>query len=140
MASRVPKRRSLVTDLRWGLGWALGFATIYSLVVAGLVAARGSAPLERVGLTFGAIVRTYFVVALVVGALLGFLRPLASRRVGAMFVGAVCGTAVYAGVGIAMYGMGWETVMMGAFIGVPMGALLARSWFKKAEGDTPAAT
>lgn len=117
--------------MKWGLAWALALATFFSAWVLLLAALRGSAKFEQYGMTVGEIVGAYYATAVVVGTLLGLCRPFTRTRPGAMAVGSLVGTALYSGIGVSMDGFKPSTFLMGAIIGIPMGALLARKFWKQ---------
>ena len=77
------------------------------------------------------IIATYYATGTAAGVLLGLWRPYTRARLGAIAVGSLVGTAVYTGVGLSMTGVSTSTLVMGAIIGVPMGALLGNSWWKE---------
>ncbi len=113
-----------VTDLRWGVkaGWA--FAGVLSAWVLILSLLQGSTRFEKLGVTTGTIIVTYFAAGTVAGGLVGLLRPLTRSRVGAVVVGALAGIIVYTAISVAMDGWANIDLVFGAICGIPVGGAL----------------
>ena len=128
-------------DVKWGIAWALAFATGFSAWVLLLTLLRGSASFDEHGTTAWRIIGSYYATAVVAGTLLGLWRPYTRTRAGAIAVGCLVGTAVYAGVGIGMEGVSRSTILFGAVIGIPMGGFLGnREWKQNNRASSEPAT
>ena len=119
--SSVPLR---VIDLWWGVkvGWA--FAGVLSAWVLFLSLLQGSLRFEKLGVSTGTIIVTYFAAGTVAGALVGLLRPLTRSRIGAAGVGALAGIIVYTAISLAMDGWTNIDLVFGLVCGIPVGGAL----------------
>lgn len=83
-----PSSRQLrMRNIRWGLFWGIGVAAVFCTFVALEAALRGSADFEREGLSLSQVIGLYLLCGLVVGVVLGVLRPWTSTPFGAIVVG-----------------------------------------------------
>ena len=134
-------KRDVLADLKWALGWAVGMATALSALVVFLALLQGSAVFAKrtdylnVRLTAGEIIRAYFGVALVGGIVLGWLRPWTRRHAGAVVVGMLVGTIVYAGVGLTFAPPDRDLLLTGLTAGIPVGGYLAHRWWRSAHDE-----
>lgn len=94
-------------DLGWGLTGGCLFTFAYSAFVILLYLIAGPGPFERNGVTLGSVLLSYLFGGLAGGLVVGLLRPLTSRRLGAIAVGIIAATLVFVGIGIAVWG--WLT-------------------------------
>jgi hypothetical protein len=131
-------KRDIVRDLQWGLSWGLFGAFFFSCIATAIVALSGKSPKSKYGLTLLEIIQAYFAAGLLLGLILGWLRPLTERRWGAILVGALAGTTIYTTIGVAMWGVTSEAIAAGLVLGIPMGGLIGnREW--KGSHRSPAA-
>jgi hypothetical protein len=121
---------SLASNLAWGLGWTLAFACLFSLWVGAMGVLRGSHYNPRYDVTTGAVVRGYFIAALIAGLALGMLRPFTRSRLGATLTGIVVGPFVYGALAVALDGWGPATPFVAIVPGVLVGGALG-FWFSK---------
>lgn len=139
-------RRDLRWGLRTGLAWAASFSILAALIFVVVSIGWGiehggwhdvgpAPPGGLLGL-FGMVVGAYFLAGAIAGPLVGLLRPYARWPLGAMAVGIIGGSAVYAAVSpvaVVMEGAGsfslltWflMPVALGLIVGMPVG-LVAR--------------
>jgi len=82
----------------WGIAWAAAAATLLSLYVLVLAIVQGSWAFEGYGVTGTTIIASYYIAALIVGAVIGICRPLLEWRLGAVVVGAFAGMCLYGSV------------------------------------------
>lgn len=116
-------------DLRWGVTRGLAIAVAYGAWVTAVRLTKGTAPFEREGVAYPAVVAAYFGTGALAGALVGALRPLTAGRVGAYGVGLLSGLIIACGLGLLTGGAParwdyarWLTVpiygiLAGAFVG-----------------------
>lgn len=111
----------VLRNLGWGLGMALAGASALSLWVLLISLLTGSTEFEKYNMTTWTIIGTYYVAALLIGTLIGLLRPLTRWRPGAVALGLIGGFIGYSAVGIAMDGwqdfQWWIAAGPGAFVG-----------------------
>ena len=98
------KLRHLYRNLTWGIRWGLAFGIAYSIWAGILYLVRGSRIFEKIGLTFPVVVAFYVAGGVFSGFLLGLLRPLLGRRIGAVLVGALIAVPVLAGTQVLLVG------------------------------------
>ena len=126
--------KRLVRNIVWGVGMGIGMASLLSLWVLFLSLLSGSEEFGGSGTTAWEIIRTYFAAALVVGSLVGLLRPITRCRAGAVTLGMVGGFLGYSAIGIAMDGwqnfQWWIAAGPGAFVG----GGCAWNWTKPRDG------
>jgi hypothetical protein len=103
-------------------GWA--FAGVLSAWVLVLSLLQGSTRFEKLGVTTGTIIGTYFAAGTVAGGLVGLLRPLTRSRVGAVIVGALAGIIVYTAISVGMDGWANIDLVFGLICGIPVGGAL----------------
>ena len=104
-------------------------ATAFSAWVMLLFMLRGDAPFAKHGTSIAAVLGMYYTAAVIVGALVGVLLPLArAGRTGAALTGIVAGMALYGSVqfafnGFSSWGPGDTFVVLfaGPLFGVPAG-------------------
>jgi hypothetical protein len=100
-------------NVSWGASRGVVIAGMYCLWVSFLYVLRGTEPFERLGVTFGSVVATYLAIGASAGAIVGLLRPLAARGVGAYLVGLAAGFPVALGIVITSEGLpkSWDYVV-----------------------------
>lgn len=115
-------------DLTWGIRWGVSLAIVFSLFVVLTRLARKPYPTSEVA----ALVLMYLVTGVVGGAVVGWLRPMNTTRLGKAFIGGV--TAVPVSMAILVYLVGspmhwtihnWLTVVVYAVIVGPIFALFS---------------
>ena len=100
----------LPADLRWALKRAYSFAAVYCVWVLGLYVVAGEEPFRKLGAPFWAVELFYLAAAGLVGIVVGLLRPLIRRTVGAYFVGVLAGVIIISGGELLLAGnpMSWD--------------------------------
>lgn len=125
-----PEPRSFAADLGWGVGWGAAYALILSAFVACQGVLDGGAAVASHRTTVPGVIAAYWLVGPAAGLLVGLLRPLTRTALGTAGVGALAGTLVYGGIGLAKDGWTADTpvvaVVAGVLVGVP-GALMLRA-------------
>jgi hypothetical protein len=106
------------------LGIALGMATAFSCWVVLLSVLRGSTVWDEYHATTFQIIAGYYGGAFAAGIAVGCLWSLTQGRAGAMFVGAIGGTVVYAAVAFAGR-FGSDAILMAPIPGTMCGGALA---------------
>jgi hypothetical protein len=99
---RRPGQRSIVADLRWGVGWGIGMAVIFSLYALGVFVVFSITKKHNLfaDVTLPLIAGCYFAGGIVGGCIAGVLRPAARRPLGAMAMGALVAFPVYEAVAL----------------------------------------
>jgi hypothetical protein len=90
------RKSSLLENVKWGAGYGAAFAVAYTLFVCVVALVGGTAPFREDGVSLGQIVGLYFVSGILVGGVVGIMRPLTGRRLGAAFVGFVAALPLFA--------------------------------------------
>lgn len=103
--TNVPTR--VRSDVRWGVTGGLSVAAFYCLWVTAVYIVNGSAPFERNGVTFFSTVTSYLILGIVGGVIVGVLRPLSERRLGAYGIGFIVG--LLSALGLMILVAGWPT-------------------------------
>lgn len=133
----VRQSMKVLTNVTWGIFWGLCGAAVYCGYALILYVLRGSAPFEANGTTFWAVVGSYISGAIIVGILLGFLRPALRSFAGSAIAGFLCAIAVFVCIRIAADGLhAWSvddlkviTILSLAF--GPVGGVAARHHSRK---------
>jgi hypothetical protein len=122
---------TVATNIAWGLSWSFRFVLVYSLLAA-LVYAIAGPPDKSV--TLVELVGTYVVLGLLVGIVIGLLRPISRTRAGSTVLGVIVGAVVYVGGGISFFGIAIirEPGPMTAFLIAAsiVGGLSGSKWWK----------
>jgi len=121
-------------NVRTALRWALVYATVYSVIVMVLALIRGTGPFEALGTSLLRVLAVYWGGALVVGAIVGLLLPLAQASTwGAMLVGGIAGLPIGCAVTlVTMPQAQWAAnVLVGAVCGAMLGILFALAFKAK---------
>ena len=119
LSSRNERQAQLVRNLRWGVGWGLVGASLLGAFVL-LQFLFGA--LEGRALGIGAILIIYSVTGIFGGLILGVLRPIASKRSGAVLIAFLIAIPFAITVRFAKWGFSPWT--RGDTIGVLIGASL----------------
>ena len=131
--------RSLAADVRWGVRHALWYAGAFGAlgVLAWLLDHRA---LARHGFTLPGMAAYYLLLALVIGTVLGVLRPLGRSRWGAAFMGGVAFALLVAIAGLlGGVPLGFPLGLMAAGVGlfgIPCGL---HTWSRFGPGASPPA-
>ncbi len=127
---------SLGQDLVWGLAWTMSWAVFLSLIAGVMIALgrlTGSHPLAELSqearswgavrpLTWGRVLAFYFGGGILLGSLIGVLRPIATKSLwGAMLAGAVCTPVLEVLFFWAMVGVRWSPLLA---VGIPFFAFI----------------
>ncbi len=104
MIVKLVSRSSIGPDIKWGLGWGLWLAGGFSLLGSALFVLQGSVLGHPSRFSFPLVILGYFAMGATGGLLVGILRPLTQRRVGATILGIIIGIAVYFLAGIIAVG------------------------------------
>jgi hypothetical protein len=129
------KPRDIARDIRWGVGNGLFYALGFSGLVLVLALFRGSTEYPEYGTTTWRIIRVYFAAGVLGGLVLGWLRPVTSRRWGARAVGALIGTIVYGSAMLATDIPRSAGLVIALVLGIPMGALLGNKQWKESQPE-----
>lgn len=120
----------IARDVKSGLLGGLGVSAVYCVWVLGVYALRGSAPFDRNGVTLPGVLVTYLTVGLLAGAVVGVLRPISRRPIGAYVVGFVAAFPIAAGIAVLVEGLParWDYTMWLALLmtWVVFGAIVGR--------------
>ena len=114
------------TVLGVAVGLCVGIAV--SIFVAGLAVLRGSTAYPELGITTWTAIRWYLIVGVLVGAVLGMLRPLYRSRAGATVGGYVGGVLVYGGIGGVMDGFSRNLIPLALLLGLAGAFLGWKLW------------
>jgi hypothetical protein len=98
------KDQKVLRNLFWGLKWGLWFALFFSLIATAMSVFSGGEIIERQDISLPASIAIYVVGGLAGGAVLGLLRPLTRRRIGAALVGILVMTPVGMITGLILFG------------------------------------
>jgi hypothetical protein len=126
-------RKSLGPDLKWGVSWGVWFAAGYSLLASALFFLEGTLLGQASRFSFPAVISLYIAMGVIGGLIVGLLRPVARRRIGAIALGVLVGVVVYFFAGITTIGIQEflslpgvvSTLVIGSVIG---GACGYNSW------------
>ena len=125
----VSKRRSAKPVLGCVLGiLGGGFFAASALLI---VAVRGPAMLDRIGLTTASMISFYLVAGGFAGLVVGTLLPLATWRLGAALVGGIGAIPVYAGAGLMLGDLHLFTDLLLAAV---VGGAVGYSWWSPHDG------
>lgn len=117
------------------LGMAV--ATLFSLYVLVVYTVKGSEPFERAGASVALVVASYYLCAMIAGALVGVLLPLARNPLAAAVVGFLAAVPALAGVGLFAYPPAqWvaEVPSMSLEIGAILGPAVGLGvWYRRKE-------
>lgn len=123
--------RSLLVDLRWGLGWTSGFVLAYSAIAGAVYVIAG--PPDG-SLSFPQILLMYVMLGSLAGVLVGLLRPWFRTKAGATVCGMLVGAVIYLGGGITVVGSHVlrEPGAVGLLlVGIVVGGLSGAKWWKQ---------
>lgn len=111
----IPAR--LARNVKWGTSWGLAFGAFYSIWVLVLFAFSGTAAFDRLRITLPKAIMFYMLGGLVVGAIVGVLRPLSTRLAGAVAVGMIATVPLALGFRLVTRGLApWTGVDTAALI------------------------
>ena len=91
----------------WGFRYGVVFGLFFSAWAVVALIVGGPETFARQGTTFGEIIGLYLVGGSIAGAIVGMLRPLAYRRVGAAVVGFFAALPLAVGTKIMLSGFRW---------------------------------
>lgn len=122
-------------NVRWGVSKGLKFAVFCVLFLIVPLIARAIEPEGQRPVSFPLVVVGYFAGAVLGGAVIGALRPLARWPGGSILIGIVAGPLIMAALGPAMFGSPdtWgvdevlSIVVPGMMLGAILGAVLPRT-------------
>ena len=127
---------SLGVNLRWGIQGGLFFAAIYIAWVTILFLVRGREPFDRLGVNLPVVVAVYLAGGVLSGAVIGLLRPFATRKVGAYLISIIAALPVLTGIAISLQGLPgrWDlaTRLVVPFLSVAFGLALGDLLWKAA--------
>jgi hypothetical protein len=111
-----------VQDLKWGLKWGMWFAVFFSAIAIVMTIVTQGEVLKRQNISLPASIGIYVFGGLSGGVILGLLRPLTRKRLGATVVGILVLTPVTVVLGIMMFGpIGrWDENMLLTIILLPI--------------------
>lgn len=104
MTVNVRSRSSIGSDIRWGLGWGLWLAGGFALLGSALFVMQSTVLGRPSRFSFPLVILGYLAMGIIGGLLIGLLRPLSQRRVGATILGIIIGNIVYAIAGLVAIG------------------------------------
>jgi hypothetical protein len=108
MIQKFRDRRNVRRDMVVCVRLALFIATTFSAWVFVLYLTGGDDRFDRLGTSIGAVILLYFCAAILLGALVGILLPLArAGRLGAALVGTVTAAGLYAMALVALNEVTW---------------------------------
>lgn len=114
-----------LANLRWGVARGFAVASAYVAFVTVLLAVRGSEPFDRLQVSYPMVVFGYLCAGAVGGTVVGLLRPLAAKPLGARLVGALAGVLAVTPMGMILGGppTRWNVfhVLVVLIVGVVMG-------------------
>lgn len=120
---------------RSGALFGLAMAAIYVAYVLVLFLFRGPAPFDKLHTSLPSVVLTYIVLGPAAGAIVGFLLPLTSTRIGSTLVASIAAATVYFGIAIVASGspLSWKSDnwILIATAGVTFGVILGNVFYKK---------
>lgn len=127
-------RAPLAKNISWGTKWGLSAALFFGAWITIVRFASGTQPFDEVGMSYGTTIAAYFAFGLLGGVLLGFLRPLASTRLGSAITGWLLAIVVYTGFGtlLDIPPWRWDTFMLiivligSLLVGAPTGVVYWR--------------
>lgn len=132
----VHKTRNWAADMTWGIGSAAAFASAYSLYVLVLTVLRRGSYWPQYHATSWNIIGAYWTAAVIVGSILGVLRPWIDRRWGAGVAGFLTGAIVYSAIGLAMrLPVDWTMFSIVAIIGGLIGLGLGLVFYDDGHDD-----
>jgi hypothetical protein len=93
------------SNVWWGTSGGLIGAALYSIIVLVVYAIQGPDALARDHVTLGSVLALYWAGGIIVGAIVGVLRPLTKVRLGAIAVGFIAALPVMAGASFLVDGV-----------------------------------
>jgi len=117
-----------------GIVWGIGAATVLTGFVAVTTLLGTSGTFDRLGLSWGLVLRSYYTGGILAGALFGVARPLTRTIAGAVLFGALLGAIVYASAAwvlddpTRLAGMWRSAFLTGAVVGACVGAAMWYAW------------
>lgn len=126
----IRSRRSLISDIKWGLGWGLWLAAAFALLGAALMVMRVNIAGVPSHFAFPLVILGYLAMGLLGGVVVGLLRPLGQHQGGATLLGMIVGIIVYAIAGIVAVGVkefrSPAGVLSALILGIVIGGLAGR--------------
>lgn len=133
-------------DVGWALGWSLGAFALLGGFVAVMTALSGGRVRLRSGreLTLGQVVVTYLIAGIILGLVVGLLRPLTKTREGVWLVSAIAGGLTFPSFGVLVYGppQAWNvavligSIVIGIALGIGMGDHIYKDHLKRQERES----
>ena len=102
--------RSVVRNVRWGIGWGLSLAVGFSIlgfIPALIRALTSSAALGGRAVSFFVIIAIYVVSGVSAGAVVGLFRPILRNPFGAALAGVVAAVPVAVAIRVGIIGAPW---------------------------------
>lgn len=122
--------RSIRRDIAWGVRRGFAYAIVYCVVLLAILLARGRDSLEQRGFSPVTALLIYLTVGPLAGGLVGLLKPLAQRRIGAALLGAIVALPCMTCVAMFQdgYPTSWDRDTFGAILLISLTAGPAFGW------------